>query len=204
MDRPTVLVADDHQIVREGVRARLEHDGQLEVMGEADSGGAALEMIERTRPDVALVDYRLPGMTGVEVARAVRDRGLPTKVVIFSAHSGFHLLDKALEGGAYGFVSKDSPSDTLVRSLLTAFGGRRYVDPSLAAELVMQDTQRLSPRELEILRLMSHGMQNMAIAAKLCVSVETVKTHVSHILAKLDADSRTTAVATALRSALIE
>lgn len=204
MERFTCIVADDHDVVRAGTRIRLEPVEWLEIVGEAAAGDEAIDLIRQLQPHLALVDLRLPRGDGAAVARAVQREGLPTRVVIFSGFGNTALASNALDAGASGYVLKEAPISVLVEALRVASEGRRYLDPTLAAEMLGADTRTLSPREREILKLMADGMQNNEIAFKLSISSETVKAHVSSILGKFDADTRTEAVAKALRGSVIE
>jgi DNA-binding NarL/FixJ family response regulator len=153
-----------------------------------------------------IMDVRMPGMDGLEATRTLSDRSPETKVLIFTAYSERSLLGRGLESGAKGYILKEAPHQTLVRAIEKIAGGEGYVDPALMpAFLAGKDsTDMLTTREREILQLLADGLSNADVAARLFISAETVKSHVRHILTKLEADTRTHAVAIALREAIID
>jgi DNA-binding NarL/FixJ family response regulator len=197
----TIVLADDHPAIRMGVRMRLEQESDLQVVAEARDGREAVHMIQSIHPDVAVLDLRMPELDGIEVTTQVV--GNHTRVVLLSAASDSHLIQRALDAGASGYVDKESPIDVVVQAVHAVAAGRSFIDPSLVASLLHGGDARLSPRELEVLQLAADGMQNRAIAGELALSEETVKSHVSNVIRKLDASSRTQAVAEALRRSLI-
>jgi DNA-binding NarL/FixJ family response regulator len=202
------LVVDDHAAIREGVKMILARDREISVVGEASSGDAAVEMAERRRPDVILMDVRMRGMDGFEATRQITAAHPNMAVILYTAHGERGLLAEGLDCGARGYVLKDAPPDDIVRAVKRVAEGGAYVDPTLASELVSpKATERipaLSGREREILGLLANGFSNPEIAARLFISPETVRTHVRNAMAKLEADTRTQAVALALRYALID
>ncbi len=206
--RISCLVADDHAIVREGLRRVLSQLDDMVVVGEASSGEAALELVARRRPEVVLMDARMPGIGGVAAAQAIATEHRDVRVVMFTAHAEQDLLWEALDAGAQGFVLKDSDSSALVGAIRQVVAGDPYVDPRLAPDFLRQLARPrsggiLSAREREILQMLADGHSNREVSEQLVVSVETVKTHVKHILAKLEAEHRTQAVAIGIRQALI-
>jgi DNA-binding NarL/FixJ family response regulator len=201
-------VADAFAIVREGVRAVVAGAGGITVVGEAATGTAALELVERRRPDLLLIDARMPGVDGIEVTRRLAARHSGTRVVIFTAAEEQELLWEALEAGARGYVLKDAGGDDLVAALRRVTAGDPYVDPRLAPDLLRpltraRPTDVLSAREREVLQMLADGLSNREVSERLVLSIETVKTHVKHILVKLNAEHRTQAVAIALRQSMI-
>jgi DNA-binding NarL/FixJ family response regulator len=202
--KTTCCLVDDHEVVRAGTRARLAQVDWIEVVGEAATATDAGRVLRELQPDLALVDVRLPDGDGAALAKELVEAGLSTRFVLYSGNATTAQAEEALESGVAGFVLKDSSLATMVDALTAAQEGRRYIDPTIAAELIAPTGGKpLSPREREILTLMSDGGQNAAIAHELGISVETVKAHVSNILMKLEADGRTHAVAKALRAGLI-
>ncbi len=202
------LVVDDHSVVREGVRRLLSQTEDMVVVGEADNGEDAVALVTRRRPDVVLMDARMPGMSGLEATRTIVAAHPEVRVVMFTAHGDQDLLWEALDCGAQGFVLKDSDGPTLIGAIRQAVQGEPYVDPRLAPDFLRQLSKPrtdsiLSGREREILQMLADGMSNREVSERLVVSVETVKTHVKHILAKLEAEHRTQAVAIGIRQALI-
>jgi DNA-binding NarL/FixJ family response regulator len=202
----TVLIVDDHEVVREGLRLSLSRTPHIRVVGEAADGNAALDLVGRRRPSVVIMDVRMPGMDGLDATKALLEREPNTSVLIFTAYSERSLLARGLDSGAKGYILKEAPHDTLVRAIEKVAGGDSFIDPALMpAFLSGKDREdMLTPREREILQLLADGMSNADVAQRLFISQETVKSHVRHILAKLEADTRTHAVAIALRDAMID
>jgi DNA-binding NarL/FixJ family response regulator len=205
-DEITTLIVDDHEVVREGLRLSLSRAPHIRVVGEAADGLSAVELAERRRPDVVIMDVRMPGMDGLEATRLLAERAPDSKVLIFTAYSERSLLGRGLESGAKGYILKEAPHQTLVRAIEKVAQGEGYVDPALMpAFLTGKDSgDMLTGREREILQLLADGMSNGDVAKQLFISQETVKSHVRHILTKLEADTRTHAVAIALREAIID
>ena len=202
----TCLVADDHPVVLEAVTARLERHG-VTVVATARDGNEALEQIQALHPTIALVDARMPGVDGVEIARRVRESALDSAVVLYTGFGDRQLLLEALEAGARGVVVKGAQLQELVAAVDTVAGGGTYVDPQLSEALVsprvVQELSPLTRREREILSLVANGLTNEKIGTALAISPETVQSHVRNAMGKLEADTRTQAVATALRQSLI-
>ena len=205
-DEITALIVDDHEVVREGLRLSLSRAPHIRVVGEAADGATAVSLAERRKPDVVIMDVRLPGMDGLEATKVLTDRVPDIAVLIFTAYSERSLLSRGLESGAKGYILKEAPHQTLVRAIEKVAQGEGYVDPALMpAFLAGKDqTDMLTTREREILQLLADGMSNADVAGRLFISQETVKSHVRHILTKLEADTRTHAVAIALREAIID
>ena len=205
-DEITTLIVDDHEVVREGLRLSLSRAPHIRVVGEAADGASAVEMAERRKPDVVIMDVRMPGMDGLEATKLLTEKVPDSKVLIFTAYSERSLLSRGLESGAKGYILKEAPHQTLVRAIEKVAQGDGYVDPALMpAFLAGKDqTDMLTTREREILQLLADGMSNADVAGRLFISQETVKSHVRHILTKLEADTRTHAVAIALREAIID
>jgi DNA-binding NarL/FixJ family response regulator len=202
----TVLIVDDHEVVREGLRLSLSRAPRVRVIGEASDGESAVALAERRRPNVVIMDVRMPGMDGLEATKLLTAQDPNVAVLIFTAYSERSLLSRGLDSGAKGYILKEAPHETLVRAIEKVADGEGYVDPALMpAFLSGKDKEEmLTTREREILQLLADGMSNADVATKLFISQETVKSHVRHILAKLEADTRTQAVAIALREAIID
>jgi DNA-binding NarL/FixJ family response regulator len=202
----TCLVADDHPALIEAVVALLEASA-MEVVGRARDGQEALSKVEAQRPRVALVDLRMPRLSGIEVARKASRSAPETSVILYTAYGERSLLMEALDAGARGFVLKEAPLADLVRAVKTVASGGTYVDPVLvgilASPQAVEQLPSLSQREREVLRLLADGMSNDEIGKELFISPETVRTYVRKAMDKLDADTRTQAVAKALRHSLI-
>ena len=201
----TCLIVDDHEVVREGLRLSLSRAPNIRVIGEASDGKSAVALAERRRPDIVIMDVRMPEMDGLEATKLLSERSPDIPVLIFTAYSERSLLSRGLDSGAKGYILKEAPHQTLVRAIEKVSSGEVYVDPALMpAFLPGKGDDMLTGREREILQLLADGMSNADVAAKLFISQETVKSHVRHILTKLEADTRTHAVAIALREAIID
>jgi len=202
----TCLIVDDHEVVREGLRLSLSRAPHIRVVGEAGDGRAAIELAERRKPNVVIMDVRMPGLDGLDATKELMEKEPNTAVLIFTAYSERSLLARGLESGAKGYILKEAPHETLVRAIEKVAGGDSFIDPALMpAFLSGKDREEmLTAREREILQLLADGMSNADAAQRLFISQETVKSHVRHILAKLEADTRTHAVAIALRDAIID
>jgi DNA-binding NarL/FixJ family response regulator len=202
------IVVDDHAAVREGVKMILARDREISVIGESSSGDGAVDMAEKRRPDVIVMDVRMDGMDGFEATRRITAAHPDVAVILYTAHGERGLLAEGLDCGARGYVLKEAPPDDIVRAVKRVADGGAYVDPTLASELVSpRSTERLpalSAREREILALLANGFSNPDIAKRLFISPETVRTHVRNAMTKLEADTRTQAVALALRYEFID
>lgn len=206
-----VVVGDDHPMFRDGVVRALAASGSIDVVAEADDGVAALELIRTHRPAVALLDYRMPGMDGSEVAAAVTRDDLPTRVLLISAHDESAIVYKALQDGAAGFLSKESTRSELVDAVLACARGRDVIAPALAASLAGEirrrhepDVPTLSAREAEVLAMIARGLTIPAMAKELYLAPSTVKTHVQRLYEKLGVGDRGAAVAEAMRRKLLD
>ncbi len=206
-----VVVADDHPLYRDGVVRALSASGRVEVVAEAADGRAALEEIRKHLPDVALLDYRLPELDGVEVTHAIIRDELPTRVLLVSAFTDSGLIYNALQTGAGGYLAKDARREQIVDAVLAIARGETVLPPELASGLASEirlravnDAPVLTEREAEILRLIAAGKSLPTIAKELFLGVTTVKTHAQHLYAKLEVSDRAAAVAEAMRRGLIE
>jgi DNA-binding NarL/FixJ family response regulator len=202
----TCLIVDDHEVVREGLRLSLSRASHIRVVGEAPDGATAVALAERRRPNVVIMDVRMPGIDGLEATKQLMEKVPESAVLIFTAYSERSLLGRGLESGAKGYILKEAPHQTLLRAIEKVAAGEGYVDPALMPTFLTgkEKDEMLTAREREILQLLADGMSNADVAGKLFISQETVKSHVRHILAKLEADTRTHAVAIALREAIID
>ena len=202
--RLSCLVVDEHPVVRRGVRALLEQGFHEVELLDAPSAAAALEDAGELKPDVVLID---PGKGGGDTEATLVELGrrLDAPVVVFTADGGARQLSEALKAGVKGYVRKDSPADDLIRAIRAAVAGEFYIDPALSSTIVLEEGERtLTARQREILQMLADGMQTDAVAKQLGLSTETVRTHTKRILAKLDADTRTQAVAIGIRNGMIE
>jgi DNA-binding NarL/FixJ family response regulator len=197
------LIVDDHPVVRQGIRSVLEKELRGVEITDAPTAQAAVDN-GGASPDVAVVDPRGAGGDVDEIVGLLTKR-LRCAIVVFTSNGGARLLAEALKAGVKGYVRKDSPPEDLVRAIRAAREGNFYVDPALSSTIVLEEGDRtLTVRQREILQMLADGMQTEAVARKLGLSTETVRTHTKRILAKLHADTRTQAVAIAIRNGLIE
>jgi two-component system NarL family response regulator len=203
--RIRIVVADDHPIVREGVVASLKLQRHLKVIGEANDGAEVLEVIKQKRPDIALLDLRMPRMDGLEVLLALKELKLQTRAIVMTAFENEEDIQRSMKAGARAYLLKDCAHQILVDAIRRVHGGEVYLPPQVAQKLVdrMQKPQ-LSPRELEVLRAVAAGKSNKEIGVQLFISEGTVKTHVESLLDKLGAATRTSAVKAAVRRGLVQ
>jgi DNA-binding NarL/FixJ family response regulator len=208
-----VAIADDHSLVRQGLRRYLDLAEDIEVVGEASDGTEAISLVDTQRPDIVLLDIRMPEMDGLEAARRIRDRFPEVGVIMLTAYDDRQFVVEAVRSGARGYVLKARDADHLIQTVRLVAGGNMVIDPQLVvalAEELSQAKERdrraetLTAREVEVLQLLAFGHTNRDIAEKLFISPDTVKTHLEHIFEKLGASDRTAAVAEALRRRLIE
>ena len=209
--RATVLVADDHPLFLEAVTLALRQRPDLELVATATDGRAALEAIAEHRPDVALLDLQMPGLTGLQVLNALRRDGVPTRVVFLSGVVDGPSVFAAMAGGASGYLPKEASRDEILDALVAAARGDVTIAPGLQAGFTAELQQRqpadrplLTPRELEILRLTADGLSAPAVAERLHLSPATIKTHQQSLYEKLGVSDRAAAVATAMRRGLLE
>jgi DNA-binding NarL/FixJ family response regulator len=202
----TCLVADDHPAVTH-VISQLLRDRGFEVLATVEDGTNALDTIERLRPDFAVIDLSMPGLSGIEVARAAAESSPETAVLLYTGHGQETLMKEALDAGVRGLVLKHAPVVEIIRAIEIVASGNVYVDPTLAVSLIAARKKpargELTMREREVLRLISDGKNNVEIGKELYISPQTVRTYVRKAMAKLKARNRTHAVATALRRSLI-
>jgi DNA-binding NarL/FixJ family response regulator len=214
-----VLLADDQPLLRTGFRMILSSEPDLQVVGEAGDGNSAVELARKLRPDVVLMDIRMPGMDGIGATRALAGPGVedPIKVLILTTFGLDEYVVESLRAGASGFLLKDAPAEDLVEAIRVIAAGEALLAPSVTRRLLDKIASRLPPatetknpalaelteREMEVLKLMARGLSNAEIAEKLFVSETTVKTHVSRVLGKLDLRDRVQAVIMAYETGLV-
>jgi DNA-binding NarL/FixJ family response regulator len=216
-DRIRVLVVDDHAVVRRGLRAFLESEPDLEVVGGAEGGAEALDLLDRLqsqgqRPDVVVMDLQMRPIGGVESTRRIRARYEDVEVVVLTSYADDELVRAALEAGASGYVLKDADADEVAAAIRAAHRGELQIDPAVARRLLSslgavshdEAPAELTVRELDVLRLVGAGWANKEIAARLGISERTARTHVSNILGKLGVTSRTQAALWAVREGLVD
>ena len=207
-----VLIVDDHNLVREGLKAVFDQGNEVEVVGEAGSGEEALEMVDKAKPDVVLMDISMPGMNGIQATKLIREKCPDAKVVMLTMLDQEGYVYEAVKAGATGYMLKNTSSDDLVNAIQTVAEGKALLHPDATAQLLKEfvtlaDNKAkdygLSNREMEVLQLLSEGNTNKELAKALWISEQTVKTHVAHIFDKLGTSDRTETVATALRNGLV-
>ncbi len=210
----SIVLADDHHVVRQGLRALLEAEPHFFVKGEAGDGLTALQMVENLRPDVLVLDLMMPGLNGLEVTRQATKLSPSTKIIILSMHAGEAYVLEALRNGAYGYVLKDSGADELVEAINTVVGGRRFLSSPLserAIDLYITKSQdlpedpydSLTTREREVLQLAAEGNTNVLIADLLSISPRTAETHRANMMRKLDLHNSTELIRFALQRGII-
>jgi two-component system NarL family response regulator len=205
MNQPIrVLLADDHAIIRSGVAQILNEQAGIRVVAEASDGGQAIDLYRRERPDVALIDLRMPVVEGAQVVERVR-REFPNAVlIILTTYDTDDDIECALRAGAKAYLLKDVTPHDLVACVRAVHAGRTWVSPTIASKLAERMTRvQLTPREMSVLKLLAGGKANREIAEALSISEGTVKLHVSHLFEKLSVTSRTEAIATAMRRGLV-
>jgi DNA-binding NarL/FixJ family response regulator len=199
-----VLAADDHALLREGIASLVDDEPDMELVAHAATGRAAIEQYRLHRPDITLMDLQMPDIGGVEATIGIRNEFPKARIIVLTTYSGVH-VSRALRAGARGYLLKGNVHMELLEAIRAVHAGRRYVPSEVAAELAGHVAEEeLTGREIEVLRLIAKGNANKEIAAQLLVTEETVKSHVTHILGKLEANDRAHAVAIALQRDIFE
>ncbi|MCD7725260.1 MAG: response regulator transcription factor [Clostridiales bacterium] len=208
-----VMIADDHSLIREGIKQLLEFDGSIEVIAEASNGKECLEKLETLSPDVLLLDINMPEKNGIEVLQELKEKKSAVKVLILTVHNELEYLLKAVDIGVDGYILKDSESSELKRAIQLVCKGENYIQssliPALNSRLVNRDIDKdkinsLTNRELEVLIQVANGMSNKEIATSLSISERTVKNHISNIFKKIDVSDRTQAAVFAIKNNIIK
>lgn len=207
-----IMIADDHHMIREGLKQLLEIDGDIKVISEASDGVECLDLLNHIRPDVLLLDINMPDKNGLEVLEEIRKKKLNIKVLVLTIHNEVEYLLRAVEIGIEGYILKDSESSVLKKAIFAIHNGETFIQPSLTpmlnSKMVERDSDKqkiddLTRRELDVLKLLAQGMFNKEIATTLDISERTVKNHVSNIFKKIDVADRTQAAVFAIRNNLI-
>jgi len=199
-----VMLVDDHALLRTGVANIINQEPDLAVVAQAGNGLEAIAEYERHRPDVTLLDLRMPVMEGVEAVRQIRARDPRARVIVLTTYDTDDEISRALKAGAKAYVLKDISADDLIGCIRDVLAGKTYIAPSAAAKLAEGVTRvQLTPREMAALRLMADGKSNKEIASELSISERTVKTHLGHLFDKLGVTSRTEAIKVATRRGLV-
>jgi len=207
MGQIRLLIVDDHPVVRDGLRGMFAGTAEFVVVGEAANGAEALELAQSLRPDVILMDLRMPGVDGATAIRQLTERAIPSRVLVLTTYDSDSDVMPAIAAGATGYLLKDSPREELFRAVRAAHRGEAVLAPSVANRLMSQlrspSQEPLSERELAVLALIAEGLTNREAAARLFISEATVKTHLVHIYSKLDVNDRAAAVAAAFERGLL-
>lgn len=214
MNEKSVFIADDHPVVRNGIKAVFSNKSGFVIAGESGDGGEALAKVLTLKPDVAILDVTMPGMNGIEAARNITEKASGTKVIIVSMHTDAYTVIDAFRAGVKGYVLKDSPPEDILKAVETVLAGGKYVSPAVAGELltgfaearkseIKDPVGALSHRELEVMRLVAEGRSCAEIARKLYISVSTVKTHRSNLMKKLKVRDTASIVKIAIRKGMV-
>jgi two-component system, NarL family, response regulator LiaR len=210
-----IIICDDQAIVRDGLEMLLKLESDIEILGIADDGAAAVELADKKKPDLVLMDLKMPIMNGVEAIRQIRAKHPEIKILVLTTYDDDEWVFDAIQAGASGYLLKDTPRDEVVKAIRGTVTGKTFVDPSIAGKVLRQAsshqshpasliTSKLTDRETEVLRLIARGLSNMDIAGCLFLSEGTVRNHVSAILAKLGVADRTQAAVIAIQHGLSE
>jgi two-component system response regulator DegU len=205
-----IIIADDHSIVREGLKQLLDLETDFQVVGQASNGVETIDKVKELQPDVLLLDINMPVMNGINALRKIKEEGIKTNIVVLTLHEEREYLLETMQIGATGYILKDSDSATLYKAIRDAYHGESYIQPKLAAELVkefnkpkgvkLKPENELTIREFEVLTLIAEGHNNKEIADELFISEKTVKNHVSNIFRKINVSDRTQAAIYAFRN----
>lgn len=208
-----IMIADDHSMIREGLRSLLELEGEIEVIAEAENGEDCLEKLKTYKPDVLLLDIDMPKKNGLQVLQVFKEQSVIQKVLVLTVHNQVEYLMGAMDLGVNGYILKDSESRELKKAIFTIYEGKIYLPSSLVPLMSSKKMQKnvdsekidsLTKRELEVLKLLAVGMYNKEVAQNLAISERTVKNHVSNIFKKLEVTDRTQAAVFAIRNSLIK
>ncbi len=208
-----VVICDDQAIVRDGLELLLKLEKDMEVVGLAQDGADAIDQVEVSRPDLVLMDLMMPGMNGVEATRRIHSRHPEIRVLVLTTYDDDEWVFDAIRAGAAGYLLKDTPREKVIEAIRGTVAGKTFVDPSVAGKLLDQAvsrqiqpatqlTEKLTEREVDVLRLIAHGLNNAEIAARLHLSEGTIRNHISAIFSKLEVSDRTQAAILAIRHGL--
>lgn len=207
MNPITILLIDDHPVVREGLAGMLASQPDFDIVGQAENGVEGIALATQLRPDVILMDLRMPVMDGVTAIRAIKETDLPSHILVLTTYDSDADIVRAIEAGATGYLLKDSPRAELYRAIRATARGESVLAPTVAARLMTRmrapAQEKLSAREIEVLQLVATGASNRDIGKSLHISTATVKTHLIHIFSKLGVDDRTAAVTTAYERGIL-
>ena len=207
-----ILLADDHKMIREGLKQLLEMYDDIKVVGEAGDGFECLNLADKTHPDVILLDINMPNLDGLQVLNIIKTQKMDCKVIVLTIHNEIEYLIKAIDFNCDGYILKDSDFDTLKNAIMTVYEGQTYIEPTLVPllnvrlaerDLMKDKSKELTRREVEVLKMIASGSSNKEIASTLSISERTVKNHVSNIFKKIDVSDRTQAAVFAIKNDII-
>lgn len=207
-----ILLADDHKMVREGIRCLLENVPEFNVVGEAADGYECISLVNKTKPNIVLLDIDMPDMNGIEALRVIKEQKMLCKVIMLTRHNEIDYLMKALEIGCDGYILKESSFDTLKKAIFKVYSGDKYIEPNMMPLLnanmqekstVKKKISELTRREIDVLKMIASGSFNKEIASTLNISERTVKNHVSNIFKKIEVSDRTQAAVFAIKNGII-
>lgn len=207
-----LMIVDDHKMIREGLKKLLEFDADIEVIDEADNGSDCVSKLKIIKPDIILLDINMPEMNGIDVVKTMKRRKNRPKILMLTVHNEIDYLIKAIDLGVEGYLLKDSDSKELIRAVHCVYDGEKFIQPNLipllnskliARDLDKEKIEKLSEREIEVLRLVAVGLFNKEIGKKLSISERTVKNHLSSIFRKIDCTDRTQAAVFCIRNGLV-
>lgn len=207
-----ILLADDHRMVREGIRCLLENVPEFNVVGEAGDGYECISLVNKTKPNIVLLDIDMPDMNGIEALRVIKEQKMICKVIMLTRHNEIDYLMKALEIGCDGYILKESSFETLLKAIFKVYSGNNYIEPNLMPLLnanleeksnVKKRISELTKREIDVLKMIASGAFNKEIASTLNISERTVKNHISNIFKKIQVSDRTQAAVFAIKNGII-
>lgn len=207
-----ILLADDHRMVREGIRCLLENVPEFNVVGEAADGYECISLVNKTKPNIVLLDIDMPDMNGIEALRVIKEQKMICKVIMLTRHNEIDYLMKALEIGCDGYILKESSFETLLKAIFKVYSGNNYIEPNLMPLLnanleeksnVKKRISELTKREIDVLKMIASGAFNKEIASTLNISERTVKNHISNIFKKIQVSDRTQAAVFAIKNGII-
>ncbi|GBO52995.1 two-component response regulator [Pseudanabaena sp. lw0831] len=199
-----IMVVDDHPIVRSGLVLMIKYTPNMEIVAEANNGLEAIELFRQQRPDVTLMDLRMPEMSGADAIAAIHQEFTEAKIIVLTTYDGDEDIYKGLKAGAKGYIFKNAPVDEIIKAIKTVYEGKKYIPPEVGEKLSERlNRPQLSNRELDVLKLVAKGLNNQQIASELYISESTVKYHINSVLSKLSVSDRTQATLVAIKRGIV-